>query len=871
MSLKIYHQKRRFNETPEPRGSVGDRASRHLPIFCIQRHDATRLHYDFRLEMNGALASWAVPQGPSLDPSVKRLAVKVEDHPLDYATFEGNIPKGNYGGGSVMLWDFGTWHLMEEETPLAEQMERGDLKFELEGKKLHGKFGLIRMKPRGRQEEWLLIKKKDEFASADWNIDDMSWSVQTGRSQAEIATDRKSHKDDPWPGAIRPMLATLAKEPPAGRGWVYEVKWDGVRAMARLRDGELQLISRQGDDITDQYPELASIAQHLSTESAILDGEIVVADDQGRPRFELIQPRIMARGASAIARMASQRPARYFAFDLLYHDGRDLRDEPLSARKAELTSILKPSPEVQISPHFDTSGTELLNAARQLELEGILAKRSSSVYISKRSADWVKVKIANEGDYLICGYTKGKREHFSALLLGERDGKGTLVYRGNVGTGFDEKGVRALYRKLHPLERPRSPFPKAPKLPQEIVWVQPELTCAVRYLEMTSAGHLRAPVFVGLREPDVDRETESTGEATPTARTAGRKAAKKSAKKTTDAKPAGPRSAPSTEDEGEEAKPTAIPSSGENTTIRVEGHALSITHLNKILFPEDKVTKRDLLTYYDQAAEWLVPHWEGRPLSLLRYPNGIDKKGFFQKNIKEEVPDWMQTADIETDEGMRRMMVGSGRAHLLYLTNLACIDQNPWMSRIGSLEHPDFVLIDLDAHEAEFRVVVDAALRVHALLDSLGLQHFAKVTGGDGMHVLVPVAPVYSYDQTKAFTEVIARYLASEDPRTFTLPRSLAKRTKGKIYLDWVQNGEGKTISAPYSVRPKPGAPVATPVDWDEVKPGLDPSRFHIRNAIDRFRSEGDLLKPMLKSKQRLEKALEKMDGLLRTKPQETR
>jgi bifunctional non-homologous end joining protein LigD len=777
MSLARYSSKRNFQATPEPAPNEASGAGGAL--FCIQRHNARRLHYDLRLEINGALASWAVPQGPSLDPTVKRLAVKVEDHPLSYAKFEGRIPEGNYGAGTVLLWDLGTWAPLGD-VPIDKQLERGDLKFMLFGQKLHGTFGLVRMKSRSKQDEWLLIKKKDGEESADWKIEDYPQSVLA---------------NDAFPEVIRPMLAQRVKEPPIGGDWMFEIKWDGVRAVAHIAEGQCVIRSRKGEDITKQYPELLKLAAHVKATAAVLDGEIVVPDEQGRPRFELIQPRIMARGEHAIARMAAEAPARYVAFDLLYRDGRDLRSLPLRTRKRELGSIIEPYDLLQVSQDFTVDGKELLKAAQAQGLEGIMAKRADSRYVSSRTDDWRKIKTGNEDDFLICGYTIGERDHFGALLLCEREGDG-FTYVGNVGTGFDQKTVASIARAMEPLRQPKAPFAKPPKLPQEVVWLKPQLVCAVRYLERTSAGRLRAPVFLGMHEEEEQQQT--------------------------------------------------------------------FTHTDKIMFPGDGITKRDLLDYYDAVSQWLLPHLRDRPLSLLRFPDGIGKKGFFQKNLTGNLPDWLRRENIPTSgEPATMMPIGGAKSDLLYLVNLGCIDQNPWMSRWPNLDSPDFVLIDLDAKDATFEMIVDAAQHVKKLLDQIGLTGCPKTTGGDGMHIYIPLAPGYTFEHTRTFAELIARYLAHRHPETFTTPRAVAARNKGRVYFDWVQNGHGKTISAPYVVRPKPGAPVATPLHWDEVKRGLDAKQFHLRNAITRFEKTGDLFAPALDSKQQLERALERLRALI--------
>ncbi len=546
--------------------------------------------------------------------------------------------------------------------------------------------------------------------------------------------------------------------------------------------------SRKGDDITKQYPELRDLPTHVKAKTAVMDGEIVVPDEEGRPRFELIQPRIMARGEHAIARMAATAPARFVAFDLLYRDGRDLRSSPLRTRKKELNALVEPYALLQVSENFEVSGKELLKAAQAQGLEGIMAKRAESRYVSTRSDDWRKVKTGNDDDFLICGYTVEKRTHFGSLGLGESH-EGQLNYVGNVGTGFDEKTVAALFRAMQPLRQEKSPFTPSPKVPQEVVWVRPQLLCAVRYLERTSAGRLRAPVYMGLREEE-----------------------------------------------------------------------LTFTHPEKVLFPADGITKRELLEYYDAVSQWLLPHLKDRPLSMRRYPDGIAKEGFFQKNLTQKLPDSFRREDIAGN----LTPIGGSRADLLYLTNMGCIDQNPWMSRWPNLDEPDFVLIDLDAKDATFPKIIEAALLVKKLLDDIGLVGFPKTTGGDGMHVYIPVETGYTFEHTKTFAEVIARMLAQKHPNTFTTPRAVASRQSDRVYFDWVQNGKGKTISAPYVVRAKKGAPVATPLDWSEVKVGLDPHQFHLRNAIARFQRTGDLFAAVLDSKQRLEDALERLQRMVK-------
>lgn len=846
VALEEYARKRSFAKTPEPppKPSAASEGRR----FCVQRHLARRLHYDFRLEIGGVLKSWAVPQGPTLDPSVKRLAVMVEDHPLEYGDFEGNIPPGNYGAGSVMLWDRGTYDLLGEETA-ERQLARGDLKFRLHGEKLKGAFALVRMRGRGKGNEWLLIKKKDEAAQAGWDPEAFARSVATGRTQEEIAQElpaRTASDPAPAPGIaatvsgaipsempreVAPMLAVPAEAPPTGPDWLYEVKWDGVRALCFLRPDGVRLISRKGTPMDRQYPELAILRHHVEASEAVLDGEIVALDESGRPSFARLQPRIMASDPSAIAHLARRRPVTLYVFDLLYLDGYDLRRAPLAERKRLLASIVRPGAGIRLSEHFDGSGAELLEAVRAQGLEGIVAKHAASPYVAGRSPDWRKIKVASEQEFVICGFTAGRRDYFGALVLGIYE-DGGLRCAGSVGTGFDRKALEGIARLLAPLRSEHCPFPAEPEIPQAVTWVRPELVCTVRFQAWTDDGRLRAPVFVGLR-PDVEP----------------RECVRRPARS-----------------EGGQRGPALVPPGRAEAVVTAGGRTLRLRNLNKVFYPRDGYTKADLLNYYDAVADLLGPHLKDRPLALRRYPDGIEAPYFFQKDAPRGLPDWIRTELVVEEEGAtpKRYVIGGDRATLLYLVNLGCIDQNPWMSRIGSLDRPDWILIDLDAQDCGFERIVEAAQLVRRKLEELGLTGYPKTTGGDGMHVYVPVERIYRYEQTRALAEILARLLAAERPDLFTAPRAVSAREKGKVYFDYLQNGRGKTVSAPYVARPLPGAPVATPLEWAEVTPGLSPAQFHIRNVLERFERRGDLFEGVLRKPQRLEPALERLEQMVR-------
>jgi bifunctional non-homologous end joining protein LigD len=637
------------------------------------------------------------------------------------------------------------------------------------------------------------------------------------------------------PASIVPMKSFLADKPPKGDDWLFEIKWDGVRAICFVDEKSVRMTSRTGHSCERQYPELSVIGHQIAAKQAVLDGEIAVLDKNGVSSFGLIQPRIAVADPNAIAHLARRTPVTLFVFDLLYLDGYDLRNVPLIERKRVLQSILKPSTVMRFSEHFVNQGDEMLQAARATGLEGILAKRAQSKYQSKRSQDWLKIKIVSQQEFIICGFTTGERDYFSSLVLGLYN-NGKLVYVGNVGTGFDQSLLESIYRRIEPLTTTQSPFAETPQMLREAIWVRPEVVCEVKFASWTEDGRLRAPVFLGLR-PDVE-PSECVRETTASAEE---------------------KSAPT-------VRPAPLSGKAEEAIVTVDGQRLKFTHLNKVFYPAEGYTKRDLLNYYDAVADLLLPYLRDRPLSLKRYPDGIAGEFFFQKDTHDRVPSWIRVEPIysEHKKAPTRFVLADDRAALLYLTNLGCIDQNPWMSRVGTLECPDFMLVDLDPQGCEFDRIIEAAQLVRKKLDLVGLEGYPKTTGGDGMHIYVPVEPVYSYEQVRSFAEIIARVVATERPDLFTTPRPVARREQGKVYFDYLQIGESKTIAAPYVVRAYAGAPVATPLAWREVAPGLLPSQFHLRNALDRFSRVGDLFEPVLKKRQRLEPAIEKLDKIVK-------
>ncbi|MBV8905985.1 MAG: DNA ligase D [Acidobacteriia bacterium] len=642
------------------------------------------------------------------------------------------------------------------------------------------------------------------------------------------------------PESIQPMKAEIAERPPHGSEWLFEIKWDGVRAMAFIDRENLHLQGRSGAPCERQYPELAVIPHHVAATQAVLDGEIAVLDPKGVARFHLIQPRIANSDPNAIAHLSRSTPVVYFAFDLLYLDGYDLRNVALGERRKLLEEVVTPGEVLRISDAFPGAGEELLRAASEHGLEGIVAKHATSRYESKRSREWLKVKIVNEQEFVIGGFTEpqGDRQYFGALLLGVYDeagsGRKELRWVGNVGTGFDQKLLASLYQRLKPLIAEECPFAERPKPDRGITWVRPELVCQVKFGEWTQDRRLRAPVFLGLRNDVAPREVH--------------------------------------QESGDSGSGASEPGAGEEffgpnekeVVRQVGGHPLKFTNLNKVFYPAEGYTKRDVLNYYAAIADLILPHLEDRPLSLKRYPNGITKEYFFQKNSPESFAPWLRTELIESEHNQAPInyVFADDLAGLLYLVNLGCIDHNPWMSRVPTLDNPDFILIDLDPQECPFEMIVDAALLVKGVLDRIGLTGYPKTTGGRGMHVYVPVETVYTYQETRTFAELIERLVFAQRPNLFTRPRSVAKREKNRVYFDYLQNGKSKTIAAPYVLRAYPGAPVATPLEWSEVRHGLDPKQFHIGNVRERFAQKRDLFRGVLDKSQKLEKALEKLEGI---------
>jgi bifunctional non-homologous end joining protein LigD len=869
--LEEYRKKRRFDRTPEPAGKESEPGGE--GVFVVQKHSARRLHYDFRLAIDGTLKSWAVPKGPSLNSADKRLAVETEDHPLEYGSFEGKIPEGSYGAGTVMVWDRGTF-APEGNLDAAQQLKKGEIKFNLNGEKLRGSFVLVKLKRSEKGNEWLMIKHKDAAEDPAWNVDEHDGSVLTGRVLEEIREELPPRRNPSplrpdelqdarkvsMPSRLEPMLAALADHPFSDPNWLFEIKWDGVRALAWIDDGALTLRARSGADITGRYPELASLPTALSMRRAILDGEIAALDAHGRSDFERLQERMHVR--TPAENLVSRIPVVFLAFDLLYCDGYDLRRSPLIERKQLLQRLLLTSEKFRFSDHQLQHGKELFELARDTGLEGIVAKRLDSPYVSERSMNWVKIKVTKTVDAVVGGWTAARTTAIplGALLLGLYRGK-NLRFIGHVGTGFDGKKLEELSGKLKKLTSSSCPFDAVPETNENPSWVSPDLVARVKFSGWTQENALRHPVFIALREDarpaNCQWETEVAA-ASPTA---------------TGAAPAVVR-APEVVGRviGKKVQVEAELFDGrtENITIELDGKRLRLSNLNKVYFPESGYTKRNLLAYYYQVADLILPFLRDRPLVLRRYPDGIKGQAFFQKDVREGLPEWFKTVPVDSEGKGKEIhyATANDRASLLFLTGLGCIDHNPWSARPADLEHPDYFFFDLDPSDGtEFSVVVTIAQALHKALEELQVAHFLKTSGATGFHIYVPVEPVYSYEQLRTFAEIVARTVTAEHSNLVTNERTVARRPPGRVLIDVQQNAHGRPLAAAYSVRAFPRAPVSTPVLPRELRTSLRPETLNIKTISARLKEQGDLWADFWKKRQRLEDAVELLSERMSSRP----
>ncbi len=822
--LETYRAKRRPGATPEPFSSV---SSTDTHLFVVHKHSATRLHFDFRLEWDGVLMSWAVPKGPSYDPNEKRFAAQTEDHPVDYADFEGVIPAGNYGAGEIIVWDRGKWTPLED---FDEGLRKGKLLFSLDGYKLHGVWTLVRLK--NSKTEWLLIKHKDEYSGSPEPPDT---SVLSGLSVEELRAGSKragrlrtkleklhAPKDRVDPSKVAIMLAEVADKPFTAEGWLFEIKYDGYRLVASASRHVPQLFYRRGSNATALFPEIARALGKLPFESIVLDGEVVVNDEQHRPSFQRLQQRAQLSRAYDIERAAIEFPAVLHVFDLLGLEDYDLRSLPLVTRKQLLRDVLPTAGPVRYVDHIERRGEDMAVAAERLGLEGIMAKRAGSAYVGRRSPDWLKLRFEKTGDFAIVGYTAPKRGRvgIGALHLGVRD-DGGYRYAGKVGTGFSDRDLESLRERLEPDRSAKPSFTGTVPAGRDHTWVEPKLVAEVRYLEWTSDGRLRHPVFSRLRNDKSPEEctVQSTHELAPD-------------------------------------PPKRI----EQSVPKV-----AVSNLGKVFWPDDGYTKGDLIEYYRGVSPWLLTYLHGRPVVMVRYPDGINGKNFFQKDAPPSAPEWLPRKRIWSEGSSRDIdyFICDNEEGLVYLANLGTIPLHVWASRVDSLERPDWCVLDLDPKGAPFGDVVTIARAIRTLCDEIGLPSYPKTSGSTGLHVLIPLGRQLTFDQGRQLGEFLATVIVRRLPDIATVERALPKR-KGRVYVDFLQNGHGKLIVAPYSVRPMPGATVSTPLSWSEVKRGLDPAKFTIRTVLTRLkRRKSDPMATVVDESPDLLGAVERLSTIL--------
>jgi bifunctional non-homologous end joining protein LigD len=827
--LARYRAKRAAGRTPEPFGSGAARGSATLPSpgrFVVQKHSARRLHYDFRLELGGVLLSWAIPRGPSLDPADKRMAVMVESHPLEYADFEGVIPEGNYGAGPVIVWDRGVWIAIEDP---ALGLESGKLLFDLVGHKLRGRWTLV--KTRRSERDWLLIKETDGFSStrelpehsvlSALDIEELG-ACRRGEEVSAALREMRAPRRPIDVDSFRPMLCETRERAFDGAGWLFELKLDGFRLLAGVEEGRPFLRYRRGHDSTALYPEIDLALRAMPYRDLVVDGEVVVLDASGRPDFGRLQARAMLGRSRDIARACLTHPALLMVFDLIGFDGFDLRGLPLRERKRLLRMLVADTGVLRYVDHVPERGIDMYASVEQLGLEGVVGKREDSPYRAGRSGDWVKVRSMRIDDFAVVGWTPPSSEGrtgFSGLHLAMKDGSG-WVYCGKVGGGFGERELEEIYQVLvaSPAARYGFEVPEA----RTSRWVEPRLVCQVRYKEFTHGGsRLRQPVFLRLRDDKGPEECEL------------------------------PRRG------GEPAAPAEV-EPAERT--------VALSNLDKVFWPAERYTKGDLVAYYREVADWLLPYLADRPLVLTRYPDGIDGKSFYQKDAPDWVPAWIRTESVWSESSEREIhyFVCDDVESLTYVVQSGTIPLHIWSSRVSDLARPDWCILDLDPKGAPFSDVVAVALAIRRLCDEIELATAVKTSGSTGLHILVPLGRQCTYEQSRTLAGLIVKLIEKENPAISTTARVIDARG-GKVYLDWLQNRHGQLLVAPLSVRPLPGAPVSMPLRWSEVNGKLDHTRFTIKTArrrLDRLRD--DPVRAVLDQVPDLVGALERLDRRMR-------
>jgi len=906
--LSAYRAKRSPDRTPEPFGPVAASGGR---LFVVHKHAARHLHWDLRLEMDGVLRSWAVPKGPSYDQKDKRLAVFVEDHPLEYGDFEGLIPEGNYGAGAVIVWDRGEW------TPIgdpAEGLAKGKLLFDLKGYKLRGRWTLVKIKK--GQKEWLLIKERDAWLRTEGGTDFPEESVLSGLTVEDLKAGRtpegiireelerlKAPRRAVKARAVEPMLTEPRDKAFSKAGWVFELKLDGYRMIGERGTGGAELRSRNGVDYTAKFPEVARALAALPVRHAVVDGEVAVLDREGRPSFHLLQQRARLSREIDVRKGAVELPATYFVFDLLGFDEFDLRPLPLVERKRLLRRLLPPVGALKYLDHFEASGEALMAQVTSLGLEGIIGKKADSAYKAGRGPAWVKIRAERSGDFVVVGFTppKGSRDGFGALHLADYvDGK--LVYAGRAGSGFDAKQLKEVTARLQARVRATPPCGGPVVVRADRAGKADRADKAGRKADGRAGGREAEPPS---RPEGLPRGRGAFGAAGPL----GRRAAEPSAwlkqlpdlkgstwvepelvaevkftewtddgllrhpvfvrfrddKRVEECARQGGQGAPAEPSNRRAAEPpNRRPEPSNRRTV--EPPAIAFSNLKKVFWPAEGYTKGDLIDYYREIAPWLLPYLKDRPLVLTRYPDGIEGKSFYQKDAPEFAPAWIRTVPIWSEDTQReiRFFVCDSLEALLYIANLGTIPLHLWASRASSLERPDWCVLDLDPKEAPFSDVVKVARAIHELCEAVALPNFVKTTGKTGLHILLPLGRQCTYEQSRTLGELLARLVIRELPEITTITRVIQRRG-AKVYLDYLQNRHGQTIVAPFSVRPLPGATVSMPLEWTEVNARLDPARYTITTALARMRKrKRDPVAGVLDAAPDLAAVLERLAGRLR-------
>jgi bifunctional non-homologous end joining protein LigD len=818
-SLERYRAKRSAEKTLEP---FGTKQADRPQVFVMQKHRASRLHYDLRLEIGGTLKSWAVPKGPSFDPAVKRMAVHVEDHPVEYADFEGLIPEGNYGAGAMIVWDRGTWQPLEDPV---RGLDNGKLLFELRGYRLRGVWTLVKTK--GNTNDWLLIKKPDAYSAPEGSKPLPQESILSGLTVEELHEGKDRSRDllaelerlgapkkKVRPVDVKVMLAETAERPFSKTGWIFELKYDGYRLVAAKENGEAELRYRRGADSTKIFPDIARAIVKLPFERFVLDGEVVVLDEEARPSFQRLQKRVQLTRVQDIERAAVVHPATYYAFDLLAFGEFDLRGLPLVDRKRLLRSLLPQAGPIRFSDHIEAQGEELYRQVEKMKLEGVLAKKADSTYRSGRWGDWLKVRVDQTADFVVVGFTEPKEDRtrtgFGALHLGLYQ-DGALLYAGRVGGGFDQKQLASIRKALEEtiVDGARCGGNLPPG--RGHVWVEPKLVCEVRFKERTEDELLRQPVFLRMRD---DKKPEECVGEVPGVEIGLDLGAR---------------------DPTEEGDPE--PTEAET---RGDGDASSrkvpFTNLDKVFWPEEGYTKGDLIEFYRSVSDWILPYLRDRPVVLTRYPDGVKGKSFFQKDAPPFVPGWMRTERMWSEHASREIdyFICDDVETLLYLINMGSIPLHVWSSRMADLQKPDWCILDLDPKKAPFRDVVTIALAIKRLCDEIEMPSFIKTSGSTGLHVLLPLGGRCTYEQSRSLGELFARVIVDELPEIATITRQVGARGE-RVYIDYLQNGHGRLLVSALSVRPVPGAQVSTMLEWSEVNEALDPKKFTIETVPERL------------------------------------